>query len=100
MSFKDPIKKHEEQVLKLESFIKDSSLSQAIINVFKLKLESLKSKKPEKFCVYCKGCDFAFVAAYLPMDMDGFLKIMKNIHCPICAVDAKGLTLFKGEKND
>lgn len=41
-----------------------------------------EQRKP--FFGKCKACMRCFVAAYLPMPVDAFVKIMRCIRCPYC----------------
>ena len=48
--------------------------------------------------VQCDACDHRWTAAYLPMDRRAFVRIAKNLHCPMCGAGARKifpLTLAK-----
>ena len=53
----------------------------------------METKQPIN--VRCQECSHEWVAAYLPMDMAKFAKLMKSAHCPMCG--SKKAVLAKNE---
>lgn len=41
----------------------------------------------------CLACDHAWVAAWLPMDVDQFAAVLKNVKCPRCAAKGKQIVM-------
>jgi hypothetical protein len=57
-------------------------------------------KQPPEFWVHCSQCEFAWVAAYLPMEIEKFAKLIKKASCPKCAAGAPHIYCGRGETED
>lgn len=52
-----------------------------------------------EFRVHCGGCGHEWVAAWLPMGLDTFAKVLKRAACPSCGADAKRIFAGPAKKD-
>lgn len=43
--------------------------------------------------VRCEVCEHKWVAAYLPLEISKYVRIMRGMRCPMCAANAKHIYL-------
>ncbi|MDP2322511.1 MAG: hypothetical protein Q8N51_00585 [Gammaproteobacteria bacterium] len=46
--------------------------------------------------VRCHLCSHSWIAAYVPMELVLFVKLVKGLRCPMCAADSKSIFLPEG----
>ena len=54
---------------------------------------SRNAEKREPFNVICGGCEHIWTAAYTPMEMGVFAKLLKGVRCPNCGGASKNIFL-------
>lgn len=57
----------------------------------------LENVQREPFNVRCAGCEHVWTAAYTPLPIETFGKLLKGLCCPMCGGDSTKIFLAKKE---
>lgn len=52
-----------------------------------------KGEEREPMDVFCRACDYKWVALYLPMELGKAAKTLKDMHCPMCGESSKRIAI-------
>ena len=52
------------------------------------------------FDVRCGACEHKWSAAYIPMELGNFAKLIKGLSCPMCGQDSSKLFHWKSKEPD